>query len=38
MNVDLFLQKQKEKRMEYAKNLNEEFEKQRKLREKKIYK
>lgn len=38
LGADLFLQQQKEKRLEYARNLNAEFEKQRKLREKNVYK
>lgn len=38
LDIDLFLKKQKEKRLEYAKKLNQEYEHDKKQREKKLYK
>lgn len=38
LDVDLFLKQQKQKRLEYAKNLNTDYEAQKKMREEKLYK
>lgn len=38
LDVDLFLKQQKQKRIEYAKNLNADYEAQKKIREEKLYK
>lgn len=38
LDVDIFLKQQKKKRLEYAKNLNSDFEEQKKLRQAKLYK
>jgi hypothetical protein len=38
LDVDLFLKQQKQKRLEYAKQLNTDYEAQKKIREQKLYK
>jgi hypothetical protein len=38
LDVDLFLKQQKQKRLDYAKNINAEYEAQKKMREEKLYK
>jgi hypothetical protein len=38
LDVDLFLKQQKKKKMEYAKQLNADYEIQKKIREEKLYK
>jgi hypothetical protein len=38
LDIDLFLKKEKEKRLDYAKKLNEEYEHDKKERENKLYK
>lgn len=38
LDIDVFLKKQKDKRMQYAKDLNAEFDIQKKIREEKLYK
>jgi hypothetical protein len=38
LDIDVFLKKQKEKRLEYASKLNEQYEHSRKEREEKLYK
>jgi hypothetical protein len=38
LDIDLFLKKEKEKRLDYAKKLNAEYEHDKQQREKKLYK
>ena len=38
LDVDLFLKQQKQKRLEHAKNINADFQTQKRLREEKLYK
>ena len=38
LDVDLFLKQQKQKRLDYAKKINAEYEAQKKMREEKLYK